>query len=252
MRAIGGLHAIEEYLRLAAGGDQGTGAGFPANVIYCRSSKRIETILALAKEAGVKASRADQGELDARVGSASHRGVVLEIPGPSTRIEDLRSFLSGPLPAVSAILALDGVTDPHNLGAVLRSADQFGADLVVIPSRRSAQLGDTVYRTSAGAAFQVPTVTVVNLTRALLDLKEAGYWIYGADVSGVNVVSAGLAAKSVVVLGSEGKGLSRLVAERCDALVRIPSFGAIDSLNVSVAAGVLLYELRRQQGLFAD
>lgn len=251
MRFLTGLHAIEEYLK-ALDSSEPAGPGVKPLLVFARSSKRIDALKSQAKESGVRAVRADAGELDARVGAGGHRGVLLEVPHIALQVESLRSFLDAGIPPTSAVLALDGITDPHNLGAILRSADQFGVDLVVLPPRRSAHLTDTVFKTSSGAAAAVPMVTVPNLTRALIDLKEAGFWLYGADVQGRSVLSSDMSGRSVLVLGSEGEGLGRLVKETCDELVKIPSFGAVDSLNVSVATGVLLYEMRRQQGLFEE
>ncbi len=251
MRYLTGFHAIEAYLEaIERDGDALSESG-PV-VLHARKSKRIEEILARAKSADVKATRVDEGELDAHIGRGRHRGIALAVPYITHRAVDFRSFVSSDIPANAVVIALDGVTDPHNLGAILRSADQFGADLVIVPTRRSAQVNDTVLRTSAGAAAQVPLVSVTNLTRALLDLKEAGFWVFGADVEGRSVTALDMNRRVALVLGSEGKGISRLVSESCDDLVRIPAFGTIDSLNVSVATGVLLFEIRRQQGLFAD
>jgi 23S rRNA (guanosine2251-2'-O)-methyltransferase len=143
---------------------------------------------------------------------------------------------------------LDEITDPHNYGAILRSCDQFAVDLVVTRTRRIAKYAEIVSKTSAGADAWVPVAETANLTRALGSLKEAGFWIYGADMAGDAVWSRDLRGRTAIVLGSEGTGVGRLLKEQCDALVGIPSRGRIDSLNVSVAAGVLLYEVNRQRG----
>jgi 23S rRNA (guanosine2251-2'-O)-methyltransferase len=129
----------------------------------------------------------------------------------------------------------------------LRSAEQFGVDVVVLPARRSARVNPTVEKVSAGASNYVRTVTVTNLRRALGQLKEAGYWVYGADAAGAPLWDAELQGKTVLVMGSEGKGVSEVVRRECDQLLRIPTSGRVDSLNVSVAAGVLLYECYRRQ-----
>jgi 23S rRNA (guanosine2251-2'-O)-methyltransferase len=250
MRSLTGYHAIESYLQHITEGDLSN----PDRLVlyYSRHSKRIDAIIRAANDANIRVTRVDSGELDARFGSAGHRGAALEVPYIAHAVADLRTFLAADIPATATVLVLDGITDPHNLGAILRSADQFGVDLVILPSRRAARLNDTVLRTSAGAATEVPIVTVSNLNRALLDLKEAGFWVYGADIGGENVVASDVTGRVALVLGSEGEGLGRLVRETCDVLVRIPAFGTIDSLNVSVAAGVLLFEIRRQQGMFQD
>ena len=145
---------------------------------------------------------------------------------------------------------LDGVTDPHNIGAILRSCDQFGIDVLVVPERRSAsplQDSQTIARTSAGASAWVPTATVTNLVRTVEQLKEAGFWIFGADANGTPAPETQFPGRTCLIMGSEGSGISRLLARSCDTIVSIPTCGKIDSLNVSVAAGVLLYERYRQQ-----
>ena len=141
---------------------------------------------------------------------------------------------------------LDSVTDPHNVGAIIRSCDQFGVDLIVLPERRGAKDGEVIGRSSAGANAWVPTAIVPNLVRAVQQLKEAGYWVYGADAGGTKLTECNLSGKIVVIMGSEGTGISRLLTEQCDGILSIPTCGKLDSLNVSVAAGVLLYELSKQ------
>ena len=162
--------------------------------------------------------------------------------------EGLRKHLAAlaQRPAALAVVA-DGVTDPANLGSITRSADQFAADLVLIPRRRTAQVTDTVLRMSAGAAAHVATVTVANVAAALAQLKACGCWIYGADLKGEPLDQVRFPARVALVVGAEGGGLHTLVRSRCDHLVRIPTAGQVDSLNVGVAAGILMYEVRRQQ-----
>lgn len=143
-------------------------------------------------------------------------------------------------------MILDGITDPHNLGAILRSADQFGADLVLIPERRAVQANETVVKVSSGAAQYVPVAVVTNLTREIKTLKDNGFWIYGADMNGDSSYSEKFASRTCIVMGSEGDGISTLVRRNCDYIVSIPMQGHIDSLNVSVAAGILMYEFRRE------
>jgi 23S rRNA (guanosine2251-2'-O)-methyltransferase len=145
------------------------------------------------------------------------------------------------------VLLLDEITDPHNYGAILRCCDQFGVDLVLSRNRRSAKNADIVSKTSAGALSWVPQAETANLIRALDDLKKAGFWIYGADMEGEPVYKKDLSGRTALVLGSEGSGISRLLCESCDSMIGIPSLGRVDSLNVSVAAGVLLYEVQRQR-----
>ena len=147
------------------------------------------------------------------------------------------------------VVVLDSVTDPHNVGAIIRSADQFGAALVIMPERHSANNvndNDVIARSSAGASSWVPVSVVTNLVRTVEKLKSNGFWVYGADAGGVSVEEGKFFKKSVLVMGSEGTGISRLLKEQCDSIVSIPTCGKIDSLNVSVATGVLLYEIYRQ------
>ncbi len=238
--SIFGLHSIEEFLR--KGKTRGT-------LLVSRTNARIAALRELAEASGVLVSEAENGELTAACGSEAHKGVVLVLEMASTALHgDFRRSVTG-LRAESALcLVLDGITDPQNLGAVLRSADQFRADLVVIPSRRSAQESQTVNRVSSGASAYVPLSVVPNIPSALELLKENGFWIYGADMSGEPVDRMDLKGRVCLVMGSEGTGMRRLVREKCDFLVRIPAAGHVDSFNVSVAAGILMYETRRQQG----
>jgi 23S rRNA (guanosine2251-2'-O)-methyltransferase len=163
----------------------------------------------------------------------------------------LKHFLSRPARTNRLVLLLDEITDPHNLGAILRSADQFSVDLVVIPQSHSVKLTGSVAKVSSGASAWVATCPVTNLLRAMEQLKKAGYWLYGADKEGERADSVDLAGNIGIVMGSEGKGLRRLVMEGCDGIIRIPSSGHVDSFNVSVAAGILMYEVRRQQGYYS-
>jgi len=236
-----GYHAIEELLR--RGPVEGT-------LLVGRRNERIERLVELAGRAGVEVSEVDEAHLAGLAGSTAHKGAVLTVRrGSPTPKGDLAVELARLGDRASAlVLVLDGITDPQNLGAILRSADLLGADLVVLPSRRSVQETGTVARVSAGASAYVPLVVVPNVSAALGSLKDRGFWVYGADMQGLPCHGTDLAGKVCLVLGGEGAGLHRLVRERCDALIAIPSAGHVDSFNVSVAAGILLYEVRRQQG----
>ncbi len=200
--------------------------------------------------------RVPRAELDALAGAEEHRGAgLLAAAGsrpdaglpPESPAGSLRARLAEISVPTALILLLDQINDPHNLGAILRSADQFGAELVILPTRRAARETQTVLKTSAGASLYVPVASVPNLAAGLEAAKEAGFWVYGADLDGQRLEAVRFEGRVALVLGSEGTGLRRLVRERCDALVRIPSGGHVDSLNVSVAAGILMYEVRRQQ-----
>jgi 23S rRNA (guanosine2251-2'-O)-methyltransferase len=237
-----GFHAIEESLRRGGRGE----------LLLCRRNARIARLEELAARVGVPVRALERPELD-RIAGAEHRGAVLrleELPGPASRpdaggLAERLAALPGP---AALLLLLDGLSDPHNLGAILRSADQFAADLLVLTSRRSVRETETVLRTSAGASLYVPVVTVPNLVWAMELAKKGGFWIYGADLTGERLDRVRFETRTALILGAEGSGLRRLVRERCDELVRIPARGHVDSFNVSVAAGILMYEIRRQQG----
>jgi 23S rRNA (guanosine2251-2'-O)-methyltransferase len=204
--------------------------------------------VALAAERKVRVNRVGTHELDRL--APDHRGIALytEDPGPGKELS-LADFLAGLGDRTDALVViLDEITDPHNYGAIIRSCDQFAVDLVVTRARRIAKHADIVSKTSAGADAWVPVAEAPNLPRSLGSLKEAGFWIYGADMAGDPVWSKDLRGRTAIVLGGEGTGVGRLLKEQCDALVAIPAHGRIDSLNVSVAAGVLLYEISRQRG----
>jgi 23S rRNA (guanosine2251-2'-O)-methyltransferase len=210
-----------------------------------RADDRLKQLLAVAVECGVRVRRvpADALERDSRRGV--HQGVVAEIeePGNYTIDEIIRSAAEAPL-----IVVLDGIEDPHNLGAILRTADAAGADGVVIQRRRSAARGGVAAKASAGALAHVKIAEVVNIARAVEELKEAGVWTIGLAADAPDVYDGiDLALPTAVVLGAEGAGLRRLVRERCDRIASIPMRGHVGSLNVSVAAGVVLFEVVRQR-----
>jgi 23S rRNA (guanosine2251-2'-O)-methyltransferase len=237
---VHGIHSIEEALQKGAG----TGT-----LLISRESPRISQLRQLAEKKGVPVSEVDDAELSRLCGSEAHRGVLLALERPSSsQRSSLKHHLKELEGEKSLVLVLDGITDPQNLGAILRSADQFGVQLVIIPSRRSAQENQTVSKVSSGASEYVPLVVVPNIVSALESLKEQGFWIFGADAEGKSTGQLDLDGKVCIVLGSEGAGMHRLARERCDFLVSIPASGHVDSFNVSVAAGILMFEARRQQG----
>ena len=212
-----------------------------------RDDARARALEDLAKKAQRPLERVDAQTLKQLLGDVAHQGVAAEIASlPPWSEDDLLSALTGiPSPL---LLVLDGVQDPHNLGACLRSADACGALAVIVPKDRAAQLNATVRKVAAGAAETTPVVAVTNLARTLKLLKEAGLWVVGADVAGGSEArQLDLTGGVVLALGAEGTGLRRLTQEHCDFLVRLPQLGAVESLNVSVAAGMLLYECVRQR-----
>lgn len=218
-------------------------------LLVSRGSGRAASLAELAAKHGVKVRRVSDDELT-RLVSGEHRGFALEIQGGVSKknvrsLEDLWERTG----ENSLVILLDGITDPRNLGAVLRAADQFAADAVVVPKRRSAGGDlDAMSRASSGAMEWVPLVETTNLSRALAAFRDHGYWIWGADMAGEEAPKVNLTGRTVLVMGREGEGLHRLVREGCDGLIRIPTGGRLDSLNVATAAGILLYEARRQQG----
>jgi 23S rRNA (guanosine2251-2'-O)-methyltransferase len=241
-----GVHAVRVMLdrsparvrrvMLASGGEAG----------------RLAEIRALAERAGVSVDPVDTRELDRLADGGRHQGVVAEIVAragdPETQLEQALEAAAGP----PFLLVLDGVQDPHNLGACLRSADAAGVTAVIAPRDRSAGLTPVVRKVAAGAAETVPFVAVVNLARTLRDLKQRGIWLVGtADAAAKSLYDADLARPLALVLGSEGEGLRRLTRECCDQLVSIPMAGAVESLNVSVATGIALFEAVRQRRALA-
>jgi 23S rRNA (guanosine2251-2'-O)-methyltransferase len=196
-----------------------------------------------AKSAGVPVNRVPREQVAELARKGLHQGVAARV-GPYPYLE-LHDVLDNPDPLV---IVLDGVTDPQNLGAVLRVVDGAGASGVVIPKDRAAGVTAAAVKASAGASEHVPVARVTNLRRATDDMKEAGLWVYAAEVGGTPFTELDLAGPVGLVLGSEGKGVRRLVREGCDGTVSVPMLGAVGSLNVSVAVAVLLYEARRQRG----
>jgi 23S rRNA (guanosine2251-2'-O)-methyltransferase len=196
-----------------------------------------------AKAAGVPVQNVSQQRVAELAAGGVHQGIVARVaPYPYVELEDL---LSTPVPLV---VVLDGVTDPHNLGAVLRVADAAGASGVVIPKDRAAGVTAAAVKASAGASEHVPVARVTNLRRAVDQMQRAGLWVYAAEVAGTPYGDLDLTGPAGLVLGSEGRGVRRLVREGCDGAISIPMLGAVGSLNVSVAAALLLYEARRQRG----
>lgn len=207
---------------------------------------RIEEILRLAASGRVAVGRVEPRELERATGGAVHQGVVAEVGDlPDYSIDEL---LASPRSGAPLVVVLDGIEDPHNFGAILRSVDAAGADGVVRQARHAAPVSEVVAKSSAGAVAHVKIATVVNIARSLDELREAGVWTVGlAGDAAVSYDRVDLTLPTAVVLGAEGTGLRRLVRERCEVLASIPMQGHVDSLNVSVAAGVVLFEALRQR-----
>ena len=212
-----------------------------------RRDARARELAALAAAAGVRVIEADAARVQRIAGSDRHQGVAARVQAIELArgIEDIVAQAQEPL----LLLVLDGVQDPHNLGACLRVADAFRAHAVIAPKDRAVALNATVAKVASGAAEAVPYLQVTNLARTLRELQQAGVWIMGADQDGRDsIADARLDGALAWVLGAEGSGLRRLTRESCDQLLRIPMQGSVESLNVSVAAGICLYESRRQRG----
>ncbi|MBQ3037609.1 MAG: 23S rRNA (guanosine(2251)-2'-O)-methyltransferase RlmB [Clostridia bacterium] len=207
----------------------------------------INVIIKLAKQRGIIISEAEKQKLDSLSEGENHQGVVaLCAAHEYSSVRDIldKAKEKGHAPF---IIICDKITDPHNLGSIIRTADCVGADGVIIPKHNSVGLNSVVAKTSAGAIEYVPVAKVTNIARTSEDLKKEGLWIAGADMDGEEMGKTDLKGAIAIVIGSEGEGISRLVKEKCDFIVRIPMFGQINSLNASVAAGVIMYEVLRQR-----
>jgi 23S rRNA (guanosine2251-2'-O)-methyltransferase len=212
-----------------------------------RSDRRLEDALRIAREKGVPIDRTSADVIERLARSGVHQGIVAEIDDP--RDYSLRDIVEGAAAAAPLLMVLDGIEDPHNVGAILRTIDAAGGHGVVRQARHAAPLDGVAAKASAGAVAVVRIATEVNIARALEELKELGVWTVGlAGEAPDRYTDIDLTLPTALVLGAEGTGLRRLVRERCDRLVSIPVHGTVDSLNVSVAAGVVLFEAARQRG----
>ncbi len=213
-----------------------------------RKDKRMDEIRQMARTSQIRIEDADAQQLDRLTDGVRHQGVVLMLEEVPTQTEDdLYDLLDG-LSQPAFLLVLDGVTDPHNLGACLRSADAAGVDAVIVPKDNSCGLTPVVRKVASGAAESVPLIPVTNLARTLDDLKDRGVWLTGtSDQSEQHIFEVDLTGSIAIILGAEGKGMRRLTTERCDHLAVIPMAGTVESLNVSVATGICLFEAVRQR-----
>lgn len=236
-----GLHAVESLLKKNAERIS------ELYILEDRQDKKIQMIGQLAKTKKIRMHFASRNELDRMTRQANHQGVVAHCEENKRYTEyDLEVFLedlSAPF-----LLILDGVQDPHNLGAILRTADAFGVHMVIAPKDKSVGITPVVSKVASGAAEVVPFVQVTNLARTMDLLKEKNIWIYGAAGEGSqNIFEAKLKGGVAIALGAEGEGLRRLTRDKCDGLINIPMQGSVSSLNVSVAAGIFLFEVVRQR-----
>ena len=205
----------------------------------------ISRIVAMAKDAGIPVKRVDVRKLDALAGGLSHQGVVAT--AAAFRYSTLEEVFARAGEEDPFLVIADSIEDPHNLGAIIRTAEAAGAHGLILPKRGSAGLTPIVGRTSAGAVEHLPVVRVTNLVNTVRQLKERGLWVYGADMDGQRWEKANLRGPVALVIGSEGFGISRLLRENCDGILSLPMRGRINSLNASVAAGILMYEIVRQR-----
>jgi 23S rRNA (guanosine2251-2'-O)-methyltransferase len=242
MDKLTGIHAVKEALEAQRPIDR-------IAIAKGRQDTRIEEIVQLARLHGVPVRFEDRGQLDRLANSKDHQGVVaLAAARAAATLEDILAQANKGRGQAGLIVLLDGVEDPHNLGAIIRTVLAAGAHGVVIPERRAAGLTDTVARSSAGALAHLPVAKVTNLARAMEQLKEAGYWLVGLDEEAdKSYTEADYTSPVGIVLGSEGQGLHELTRKRCDFVVSLPTTGPVKSLNVSVAAGVVLFEALRQR-----
>jgi len=242
-RLIYGFHAVLGRLR------HDPESVFELYVSELRHDARMRRVLELAESLGVKMTRVDNERLDGMVGTRRHQGVVARADARQRMIvlDDVLESLSS-LSEPALLLVLDGVQDPHNLGACLRVADAAGAHAVIAPKDRAARLNATAIKVASGAADVVPYITVTNLARALEQMKKAGIWVVGAtDEAEKKLFDIDQKGPLAWVLGAEGDGLRRLTRASCDELARIPMQGSVESLNVSVASGICLFEAFRQR-----
>lgn len=238
-----GLHAVQAALR----------ADRPVAELWVkagRHDRRMQAVVHLARQRDIAIHDADRAGLEALVGDVRHQGLVarLDLAATGAQLADnFRALLAG-LEEPPFLLVLDGVQDPHNLGACLRTANAAGVHAVIAPRDRAVGLTPAVRKVASGAAETTPFIRVTNLARTLRELKEAGIWLVGtAGEAGSSLYEADLKGPLALVLGAEGSGLRRLTAEQCDYLVCLPMAGTVESLNVSVAAGICLYEAVRQR-----
>ncbi len=241
MRIIEGRNPVTEALRSDAQID---------TILISREAAQgsMSKIIELAKEKDVRVKNVDKATLDRLSENKRHQGVIAEaMEYEYKEVDDILDYAAkkGEKPFV---VILDEITDVHNLGAIIRSAECMGAHGVIIPKRRAAQVNGVVAKSSAGAIEYLPVARVTNISRTLEELKEKGLWIYGADMEGKNVSDEKFDTPVGLVIGSEGSGIGKLIKEKCDCLVKIPMKGSINSLNASCAASVIIYEIMKQRG----
>jgi 23S rRNA (guanosine2251-2'-O)-methyltransferase len=244
-RILFGFHAVLSRLRQHAASVQ------EILIDRDRVDARMKDLLSLADAAGVRTMQVERTRLDGMAGiNGRHQGVLARVVDTPIPYKDIHDILESDLKEPPFFLVLDGVEDPHNLGACLRVADAMGVHAVIAPKDRAVGLNATVRKVACGAAETVPFIAVTNLARTLRELKDAGVFVVGTAAEAEHdLFTSQLTGPLALVLGAEGTGLRRLTSEVCDAHISIPMFGSVESLNVSVASGICLYEARRQRSL---
>lgn len=244
-RILFGFHAVQSRMRQHAASLQ------EILIDQDRVDPRMKDLLKLAEAANIRVMQVDRSRLDGIAGkNGRHQGVIARVVDSPMPYKDIHDILESNLTEPPFFLILDGVEDPHNLGACLRVADAMGVHAVIAPKDRAVGLNATVRKVASGAAETVPFIVVTNLARTIRELKDAGVFVIGTTMdSDSTLLNTQLDGPIALVLGAEGDGIRRLTAQSCDALVTIPMFGSVESLNVSVASGICLYEVRRQRNM---
>jgi len=246
-QALFGIHAVESVI-----------AHSPQNILQAwvsseRRDQALDKLVSALTQQGVNLQWVDKKRLDRLSHSGNHQGIVIEVKLPSERDEQALKRAFQDLSEQAFYLVLDQVTDPHNLGACLRTAEAAGVQGVIVPKDNACRLNATVCKVASGAAERVPVYRVTNLTRTIKSLKDAGVWLVGAaGEAEQSLYDSDLRGPTAIVMGAEGKGLRRLTREQCDFLVNIPMQGQIESLNVSVASALMLYEAVRQRNFLSN
>lgn len=244
VRILYGFHAVLSRLRQH-------GASVQEILIdRDRVDARMKDLLAMAEQANVRVMQVDRARLDGMSSHGRHQGVIARVVDTPIPYKDIHDILESDLKEPPFFLILDGVEDPHNLGACLRVADAMGVHAVIAPKDRAVGLNATVRKVACGAAETVPFLAVTNLARTIRELKDAGVFVVGTTMDAPSSLhNTKLDGPIAIVLGAEGDGMRRLTTETCDALITIPMYGSVESLNVSVASGICLYEIRRQRAV---
>lgn len=255
-KIITGFHSIEEILRAEKNRQEKKEKSTAMlEIVYFKVGPRVKKILELAKSLNINVQKKEKKTLDDCVlhlpkQLQDHRGIILIFDSAQEEVKmSFEEFIANISQKENAFIAiLDSITDPHNIGSIVRSADQLGVDGIIVPENKSAGGFEIIAKTSAGASAWVPIVSVQNLVRTVEKLKDLGFWIYGADAGGKSVKFIDFPKKIALVMGSEGSGIGRLLRDNCDEIISIPTCGKLDSLNVSVATGILFYEISNNRG----